>query len=140
MTAAPRAADANAAGFACRPASRSPERRPPQPGAMYMQPGALLAADRAFVWCGSQVAAATAPCRMSRLLFPAPPCCRVVAAAMQALRTSFFGQTFKTSVVAQQQPSSNATRQVTCMAKKKASSSGGSLGGGGVERQRQQLL
>ncbi|KAI7846084.1 hypothetical protein COHA_000450 [Chlorella ohadii] len=38
---------------------------------------------------------------------------------MQALRTSFFGQTFKTSVATQQQPSSNATRQVTCMAKKK---------------------
>lgn len=40
---------------------------------------------------------------------------------MQALRTAFFGQTFKTSVATQQQPSSNATRQVTCMAKKKAS-------------------
>ncbi len=49
------------------------------------------------------------------------PLCRVAAAAMQALRTSFFGQTFKTSVATQQQPSSNATRQVTCMAKKKVS-------------------
>jgi membrane peptidoglycan carboxypeptidase len=47
---------------------------------------------------------------------------------MQALRTAFFGSTFKTTTAAAPAQSGNATRQVTCMAKKKASVGQGRMG------------